>query len=182
MTISKNDENSLQLVVKALLQKKVVILPTDTVYGFSGIVSFTKEKIQDIKGRDDTKPFIQLIAKPEAIFSFSAIPIPENLLSKWPGALTIIVPTKDGNKVGFRCPNDEWLRRVIEECDCPLYSTSVNRTGEPLLTQIEDMEREFADEVALIVESSQCDKGIPSTIVEITASSQKIIRQGAVFL
>ena len=182
MTISKHDKDAFDKVVKALLLKKVVILPTDTVYGFSGIVPFTKEEIQNIKGRDDSKPFIQLIAKPEDIFLYTTISLPQNLLAKWPGALTVIVPTKEGNKVGFRCPNDEWLRKVIEVCGHPLYSTSVNRTGKPLLTEIEAMEEEFATEVELIVASEQCKNGIPSTIVEITDSSMNIIRQGSVLL
>ena len=79
----------------------VAIVPTDTVYGFSGIVDDssgnqmrTDDRIRQIKGRSETKPLIQLIADPSDIEKYSAVPIPQKLYSKWPGSLTIIVPLK----------------------------------------------------------------------------------------
>ena len=38
MTISKNDKESINKTVEELKKGNVLILPTDTVYGFSGIV------------------------------------------------------------------------------------------------------------------------------------------------
>ena len=73
MICRKCDEESLQIAVNYLRRGKVVVLPTDTIYGFSGIVdgrhySFhTYEKICSIKNRDEGKNFIQLISKPEDI-------------------------------------------------------------------------------------------------------------------
>ena len=70
MICRKSDQNSKQTVINSLKRGEVVVLPTDTVYGFSALVSDdfdTAEKIRKIKGREETKPFIQLIAKPEDI-------------------------------------------------------------------------------------------------------------------
>ena len=53
MIIKKNDEKSLEIVVSALKNGEVVIIPTDTVYGFSGIVDenfFTDSKISAALG------------------------------------------------------------------------------------------------------------------------------------
>ncbi len=58
MIYSKHDLNSIETTSSLLKQGKVLILPTDTVYGFSGIVGKTDEKIRSIKGRSETKPFI----------------------------------------------------------------------------------------------------------------------------
>ena len=65
MKCLKSDENSCILCAEFLKQEKIVLIPTDTVYGFSGIVGKTDEKIRKIKGRSETKPFIQLISKKE---------------------------------------------------------------------------------------------------------------------
>ena len=105
MICRKCDTESAQIAVDYLRRGKVVVLPTDTVYGFSGIVdgrhySFhTFEKICAIKSRPEGKNFIQLIARPEDIKKYTRDVIPESLLAKWPGPLSIIVHTfaDDGN-------------------------------------------------------------------------------------
>ncbi|MBQ7882237.1 MAG: L-threonylcarbamoyladenylate synthase, partial [Treponema sp.] len=146
MIILKNDLSAIEKVCCSLLNGDVVIIPTDTVYGFSGLVPFSKEKIQKIKGRDENKPFIQLIANPNDIFKYTNDDIPKKIFSLWPAPLTIIVNLKpelcnekDFSTVAFRCPDDIWLRTIIERCGSPIYSTSVNRSGLPILTDIEKM-------------------------------------------
>ena len=46
MKCLKSDENSCVLCAEFLKQEKIVLIPTDTVYGFSGIVGKTDEKIR----------------------------------------------------------------------------------------------------------------------------------------
>ena len=116
MKCLKSDFDSIKKCADSLKNAQVVIIPTDTVYGFSAIVddeSKTKEKIQKIKGRGDEKPFIQLISSPEDIKKYTDDEIPSNLLDYWPGPLTIIVNDKRINSTtAFRCPADEWLRKL----------------------------------------------------------------------
>jgi len=73
MRILKNDSKNYISILRALENDKVIVLPTDTIYGFSGKINTTKEKIQAIKGREENKPFIVLIEKPEDISLFSDI-------------------------------------------------------------------------------------------------------------
>ena len=118
MRISKSDVLSIEKTVEALKNGDVVIIPTDTVYGFSGIVCkdfATDVKIKNIKGRDENKPFIQLIASPKDISNYTDDIIPQKLFDCWPGALTIIVNDKNGGTTAFRCPGDQWLREIIEK-------------------------------------------------------------------
>ncbi len=192
MIFNKNQE-SIELVADFLKQGKICILPTDTVYGFSGIVEYSSEhfstdsKIFKIKGRNESKPLIQLISSPEDIEKYSDCKIPTVLKSKWPGALTIIVPVKSSfaiktPKIAFRCPGDEWLRSVIKACGFPIYSTSVNRTGKPVLDEIESIKAEFSKDVDLIVEDGDKKGSKSSTIVELDDEKYKIIRQGEVIV
>ncbi len=191
MICRKCDEESVQIAVDYLRRGKIVVLPTDTVYGFSGIVDgrhysyHTNEKICKIKGRDEKKRLIQLIATPDDLKKYTRDVVPESLTEKWPGPLSIIVHTfaKDGNfeTTAFRCPGDEWLRKVISLCGAPIYSTSVNRSGSEPLNNILKIKTEFGKDVDLIVEDGDQKESLPSTIVSIEENGDvKVIRQGAV--
>lgn len=194
MTIQKKDSNSIQLAAKYLKEGKIVILPTDTVYGFSGIVDNqsnfkSDERIRQIKGRAENKPLIQLIANPEDIYLFTNDKIPQKLLEKWPGSLTIIVHTKEDAPlsahaklptIAFRCPGDEWIRKIIKECECPIYSTSVNRSGQKVLDTAQEIEEEFSKEVDLIISDGDKKGALPSTLVSLDGQEIKVLRQGSV--
>lgn len=190
MTISKGDKDSLEIAARFLAEGKVIVLPTDTVYGFSGIVPDCQEAIQKIKGRKEDKPFIRLISSSQEIFNYTNDTIPQKLLDYWPGPLTIIVPLKpelsekNNYTAAFRCPKDNWLRQVIKKCGYPIYSTSVNMAGEPFLRDIHQIEEKFADLVELIVDGDDFmeTEGIPSTIVDITGGVCRVVRQGGIVL
>ncbi|MCQ2573685.1 MAG: threonylcarbamoyl-AMP synthase [Treponema sp.] len=183
MVVNKSNEQSISLAAEILNHGGVVILPTDTVYGFSAKSDINEAdlKIRTIKGRSEAKPFIRLIAKPEDIYKYTNDKIPEDLIALWPGPLTIIVQDKliPGITTAFRCPGDEWLKKIIELCDCPLYSTSVNRSGSPILQTIKSIISEFESEVDLIINGGDSLDSVPSTIVKIENDKIQLIREGA---
>lgn len=199
MILKKADPMSIEQTVETLRKGGIVIIPTDTVYGFSGIVDLkasdshneTDAKIRTIKGRAETKPLIQLIAKPEDLRLYTDDIIPDSLLSKWPGALTIIVHIKkdsplaataipESRTVAFRCPGDVWLREIIEKCGAPIFSTSVNRSGQPVLDTSAAINSEFGKEVDLIIDDGDKKGALPSTLVTIEKGKVKVLRQGNV--
>lgn len=188
MICLKSDERSAEIAADYLKRGKVIIVPTDTVYGFSGIVSGrhfsyeTKKKIARIKGRDEEKPLIRLISDPSCLKKYSRDVVPQKLLDQWPGPLTIIVHTfdKEDNQIttAFRCPGDEWLRKVIALCGAPIYSTSVNKAGEKILDTIDEIIEVFGKTVDLIISDGDKKNAKPSKIVAIEEDgSVKIIRE-----
>ena len=196
---NKNDSTSIEETSDTLQKGGIVIIPTDTVYGFSGIVDLktaasrfeTDARIRAIKGRAETKPLIQLIAKPEDLQLYTDDVIPPELLAKWPGALTIIVHIKkdsplaataipESGTVAFRCPGDAWLREIISRCQAPVFSTSVNRSGQPVLDSTTAITQEFNGEVDLIIDDGDKKGALPSTLVAIENGKIKILRQGSV--
>lgn len=196
--IVKKDFQGGTRVATVLNDGGVVIIPTDTVYGFSGIVDeydevqadgkiATDVRIRAIKGRAESKPLIQLIARPGDIRKYTDDEIPQALLDKWPGALTIIVHLKKElalaavqPTVAFRCPGDEWLRQIISSLGKPIYSTSVNRSGQPVLDSADSIISEFGSEVDLIVDDGDKKGALPSTLVSIENGAVKVLRQGSV--
>ena len=199
MILKKSDKTSIEKTVATLKTGGIVIIPTDTVYGFSGIVDLkaagtnfeTDTKIRAIKGRAESKPLIQLIAKPEDIRLYTDDEIPAELLSKWPGALTIIVHIKENSPlaataipqtrtVAFRCPGDAWLREIIARCEAPIFSTSVNRSGQPVLDTSAAISAEFSSEADLIIDDGDKKGALPSTLVTIENGQVRVLRQGSV--
>ena len=199
MILNKSDPTSIQVTADTLKRGGIVIIPTDTVYGFSGIVDLkttaahyeTDAKIRAIKGRAETKPLIQLIARPEDLRLYTDDEIPDTLLSKWPGALTIIVHTKkdsplaataipESRTVAFRCPGDAWIREVISATGAPIFSTSVNRSSQPVLDTTAAITSEFENEVDLIIDDGDKKGALPSTLVAIENGEVKVLRQGSV--
>lgn len=185
MIISKNNENSAQITAKILQNGGIAILPTDTVYGFSAVVdSDTAQKIRKIKGRAENKPFIQLIGEPDDIFDYTDDFIPPDILTKWPGALTIIVHNKksfdDEQTTAFRCPKDSWLRSIIKMCKSPIFSTSVNKSGCPILETPQEIQDTFENQVDLIVDDGEKKGALPSTLIKLENGNVQVIRQGEV--
>lgn len=194
MTLQKSDTNTKAKVIEVLKAGGVCVLPTDTVYGFSSVCDIkgekalhTAQKIRQIKFRDKAKPFIHLLASPEDVMRYSAQSIPAKLLALWPGSLTIIVPIKEDilldtsiNTAAFRCPKDDWLRQIIEASNRPLYSTSVNISGQKPCETIKDIEKNFSLKVDLIVDSGDAIGKLPSTIVSLHGENIMLLRQGSV--
>lgn len=189
--ISRTEDSSAALVAQCIKDGGICVIPTDTVYGFSGIVPNSQSRIYAIKGRDEGKPFIQLLAKPKDIYQYTDVVIPEQFFSLWPGAVTIIVPVKlngegitEKTTVAFRCPGDSWLRRVIDLVGAPIFSTSVNRSGQPVIGRVDSIYQEFAGEVELIVKGDEIvPQAQPSTLVELLPDGKcRIVRQGSVVI
>ncbi len=185
MILLKSNTDTISIVAQALIENKVVIIPTDTVYGFSGIVPFSDSTIRTIKGREEVKPFIQLIASPDDIQKYSSTKLPPEVAKYMPGPLTVIVENNDKNgTTAFRCPDDIWLQTLIRTCNAPLYSTSTNRSGLPIISDIQEMEKEFGNEVFCIVDGEipTANQSLPSTIVDISKGEITVVRQGSVVL
>jgi L-threonylcarbamoyladenylate synthase len=201
LIIKKDSPFSSEKTARVLREGARVIIPTDTVYGFSALAPLRGEAayearknaaaISDIKGRDgEAKPLIRLVARPEDIFFYAADPIPASLLRKWPGALTVIARLKnelvfeggsaEDASCAFRCPADAWLCDVIERAGAPIFSTSANRTGQPVITKIERIIEEFSRDVNLIVDGGDTKEALPSTIVAVSTNALTVVRQGAV--
>lgn len=178
MIIKKEDADSIDRVSRCLKKNALVVLPTDTIYGFSAIAPQGASKILHVKGRDEGKSFIQLLAQPEDLYTYLVGKFNPALLSLWPGAVTYIVKTKHNTTTAFRCPGDSWLRSVIEKTGSPLYSTSVNRSGEHPFNNIEKIIREFGTIAECIVDAGTLPFSSASTIVDTIKGS--VIRQGGV--
>ncbi|MBE6404518.1 MAG: threonylcarbamoyl-AMP synthase [Lentisphaerae bacterium] len=173
-----------------LLKQKgaVLIVPTETVYGL--ICAWEDEearkKIYDLKHRSPTKlfaAFVPEISVAEKLCGVSLPPAAKRLAEKFmPGAITLIVPDKNGSTFGFRIPDHPFILDLLKQYNGALASTSANLSGEPPALDLPTALRTIDGAPAGAVDGGALpEDSVPSTIIQVTADGQvKIIRDGLV--
>ncbi len=178
--VARDDQKAAASLSSCLIEKGIAIAPCDTIYGIHGCVPDTEGRIREIKGRGDDKPFLILHSSIDSITEITLVKIPAPILALLPGPLTLIVLTKEGKK-GLRVPADAFMRTVLEKTG-PLFSTSVNRAGEPPMWRFCKIKKRFGGEVDIIIDGGDIANNVPSTILDISEKPYTIARQGALLL
>jgi L-threonylcarbamoyladenylate synthase len=178
--IAGSDPAAAGLISACLVNRGIVVMRCDTIYGIHGCAPDTLGKLRGIKGRGEEKPFITLLPTVASIVELAEDDIPDVVLELLPGPLTLIVRTNEGRS-GLRVPADDFLLRILEQTG-PLFSTSVNLAGQPALWRFGDICRTFDRRVDMIVDSGDLEDKIPSTILDISGKPFTLVRAGAVTL
>jgi L-threonylcarbamoyladenylate synthase len=169
----------------------VIVLPTDTIYGFSAALNDRDacDSILALKGSREARRFICLadsIAMVDAYVDGWGSSSRADLAAMWPAPLTVVLPAGArcprwvGDTVAFRVPDNDLVRRVVAALGQPIVSTSVNRSGEPPINDIDVIENLFGEKVGLaIVRSESTASGMASTVVDVTVSPARVLRRGS---
>ena len=182
MVVTADNPGSFARLVEVLSRGGVAVAPGDTMYGLIGVVPRAEKRIRDIKGRGEDKPFLWLIPDQSWTARFTDSEVPEGLARHWPGPLTIVLPARAGSTVAVRVPDHPFLRELLIAVGEPLYSTSVNRSGQPPLTTMAAIRSELGADVDLIYDAGDFPPGPPSTLVDATVRPARVLRQGALGL
>ncbi len=180
--------------VLAALSRGIVALPTDTVYGVGArlIDHVATSALFSLKGRPDglaLPVLVSSIAQIEALGVNVSSSLTKLAEAFWPGPLTVVVRAPHElaqrvgsvtDTVGFRSPNDDELRHVIDRSG-PLAVTSANRHGATPCHSAKDVAQAFAGDARLvaIVDGGRRD-GAVSTVVDVSEELWQIRRQGAI--
>lgn len=185
---------TMSAIVSTLQRGRIIVYPTDTFYGL-GVNCFLKKAIQRIyclKRREPAKPLSALISHRDMVHRL-AVEVPSlfwDLTEQfWPGPLTLVVKASSdlpremlgpGESVGIRLPDVSWLQRLIAEADFPITATSANISGEKEIENSRRIKDIFFGKVDLIVDGGKTGGILPSTVVDLSSSRPKILREGAV--
>ncbi len=178
--------------VEALQQGEIIAYPTDTLYGVGGdaLSPAAAQRVHEAKGREAGKGFPVLLASSDQVpqLARSWPEVAEQLAARfWPGALTIVVPSRPevpelvrtGATVALRVPGYAPIRQVIAQAGRPLIGTSANRSGRPPALTAVEAARELGRSVRLVLDGGRVG-GAPSTVVAIEGAAVRLIRAGAV--
>jgi len=165
---------------------------TDTFYGV-GADPFNPDavrRIDELKGREG-KPVLVLVsdrAWAERLTK-SRGPLFDTLSERfWPGPLTLVLAaderlpvelTAGTGTVGVRYPADESVCHFVEACGGVLTATSANLAGRPPARSAEEALEAFPAGLDLIVDGGETAAEKPSSVVDISGSKAKLIREGA---
>ena len=194
-TISSKDIKVIEVSINTIKKEKIVVFPTDTVYGLLCDISSKKavNLLFKIKKRNKKKPlpiFVGNISLAKKIAHINKKQ--ERFLKKvWPGQVTVILKAKKkyfegvskNNRIGLRIPKYKLLNNLLKKIKIPLSGTSANISKKPSSTNIEKIINQFKSEKKqpdLIVSVNKLKKSEPSTIVDLTKSDIKILREGAI--
>lgn len=186
----------------------LVSFPTDTVPALASHPT-RADLIYAAKQRDLSKPLILMGAEAADLWEYVSGSEAErevwqkNAADYWPGALTMVLPASqrlpramnptDPSTIGIRVPNHPIARHLLALTK-PLATTSVNRSGQPPLLTMAEIEDQFPEvltlQTAALVELerqyaaqlSTISSGLPSTVAKWTGKGWMILRQGEVKL
>lgn len=173
-------------IIKILEKDGVGVLPTDTLYGVVGRALSKKavERIYEIKGRDESKPFIILISSISDLKTFGIgntkqqYDILHNVILKnkwWPGKVSVILPCankkfeylhRSKKSLAFRLPNNKLLISILKKTG-PLVAPSANPQGEKPAATISEAKKYFGNNIDFYLAGGR-KAGKPSKIVSIS--------------
>lgn len=162
-----------------LKNKKIGILPTDTIYGVHCLAldEDLVKKVYAIKKRPLDQPVITAISSIDQLdlFNLEVNDTADSYMKTlWPGPNTLIFKQKAGGTRSFRLPHNSFLTDLISQTG-PLISTSANIHGEPLALTIEQARSIFGDQIDFYVNGGT-QNGKASTVYDLTSDQVSILR------
>ena len=179
--------------VEAVRGGKVVVIPTDTVYGV-GADAFSEDAVAAVlaakgRGRDMPPPVLVPNVRTVDGLATDVPPWARDLIREfWPGPLTLVFKAQSSlmwdlgetnGTVALRMPQDDIALEVLAEVG-PMAVTSANQSGHPAATTITDAAAQLGAAVAVYLDAGRRDDNVPSTIVDCTGERPEVLREGAI--
>jgi L-threonylcarbamoyladenylate synthase len=188
------DDDTLKKIIEFITTGKTIAFPTETFYAL-GVSAYNEEAIKKvfaIKGRDYTNP-LPIIIEDETMLKEVASEIPATATSLmrefWPGGLTLIFKTSKKipplltahtDTIAVRISSHPLARMLVAGVGCPITATSANPSGQKSCSSATDVAKSIGNAVDLIVDGGKTEGLLPSTIVDLTSTPPKIVREGII--
>ena len=180
--------NSIDKARKALRDGKIIVYPTDTVWGM-GCDPFNQKAIDHlftVKGKKMDGLSIMFSNKKGIYDSCEINKKAKKIIEEFlPGPITLILKskkdfakgvTRNGN-IAVRLPLNRTSMDLAK--DMPVVTTSANLHGERIAEDIEEAKEIFGKSCYFL--DGEKPKGIESTIIDLTKNEPRIARIGALY-
>ncbi len=186
----------LHQAVQAIVQGKVIIYPTETLYalGCSIRSRLAGTAIMELKGRPQGKPLPVIIGSMDqlemvvsnvdpAVYSLSR--------SFWPGPLSIVLSAREdamsqvqdnSGRTSVRWTSHPVAQNLCLQSGVPLVGTSANVAGAEPAAHPRDLDPKLVNRVDYLVSDQPYPRGgLPSTVVRIVGERRVVVlRSGAI--
>ncbi|BBZ42990.1 L-threonylcarbamoyladenylate synthase [Mycobacterium parmense] len=192
---SDADQRSLGIAsaVSALKSGRLVVMPTDTVYGI-GADAFDSAAVTALlaaKGRGRDMPVGVLVGSWHTIEGL-VYTMPDGahdlIRAFWPGALSLVVTQAPSLRwdlgdargtVMLRMPLHPVAIELLREVG-PMAVSSANISGRPPAVDAAEAREQLGDVVDVYLDAGPSQQGAASTIVDLTGAAPRILRAGPV--
>ena len=174
---------------KMLVEGKVGIIPTDTVYGLVARAENESAvtRMYALKNREQ-KPGTLIAANTDQLLKLGVSSDDITKVSQyWPNPLSAVLPldlvylTQGVGTLAMRVTADQKIHEVLEQTG-PLISSSANQPGEPYATTVDEAIAYFGDTVDFYVDGGTISETRPSTIIRLSNGGVEVLRQGSVHI
>ncbi len=172
----------------------LVGVPTETVYGLAGngLDAEAVRRIYEVKGRPERKPLALMVPDAEAMALYCRdIPAAAKELARrfWPGPLSIVLKADTelvpdivragGDTVSLRCPDHPLTLEALRLAGLPFAAPSANPSGQPSPKTAQEVYAYFSGQIEAVIDGGPCGLGRESTILDMSGTPYRILRQGA---
>ena len=179
---------SIEEARKALRNGKLLIYPTDTVWGMGCDPSNQEavDKLFELKGKKQNGMSVMFSEKKHIYDTCNTNKKAKKIIEEFlPGPVTLILKSKkefakgvmrNGN-LGVRIPLNKTSLKLTKEL--PIITTSVNLHGDEIAKNLDEAKLIFGNNCIYL--DGEKPKGIESTIINLTNDEPEITRIGALY-
>ncbi|MBN2022987.1 MAG: threonylcarbamoyl-AMP synthase [Pirellulales bacterium] len=189
--------------VQALVEGRLVVLPTETVYGVGalGLRPEAVRRLREVKSRKGDHPLPLAIRGEEEALDYApdVSPLFRRLARRcWPGPVTLVVDDSHPQSligqlppevrkavsphktVGLRVPGHQVVLDILQMVAGPLVLTSANRSSRPEAKTAQEAIESLGDDVDLVLDDGPSRFGQPSSVVRVRQRDFEVLRAGVV--
>ncbi len=188
------DPKAVRAAADAIRAGELVVFPTETVYGLAAdaLDAAAVARVFEAKGRDEMRPLpVQIAGVGQLSQVASEVPEAAEKLARrfCPGPITLVVPrskaipdivTGGAPTVGVRIPDHPVALALLEELGLPIIATSANVSGRSAPRSAGCAIRGFGYMVAVVLDAGESPIGVASTVVDVSVTPPRILREGAI--
>jgi len=182
INLKKIAKDEIDLIVDYFKRGKVIVYPTDTIYGLGGLATDKKaiKKNFKIKGRIEKKPFLILVNSFKMLKKYCWVSRKQEkyLRKTWRGARAVsVILRKKRNlpyeltcgqeTIAVRLPKSEFLLKILSGINQPIVSTSLNKSGHKNLDSVSHLDNYFKKAKPDLVVDAGAIKAKPSRLIDI---------------
>lgn len=204
-------QETVRQAADALRRGKLVVFPTETVYGIGALATQPEgvAALRKFKNQTDDRPLTVHIASPQIAANYADLshPTVQRLMRKvMPGPVTVVVDVPESvveekmsklglpreswtniyhqRAVGLRCPDHPLAQRLLAEVDGPVLAASANVPGGAMPLDAPDALKSVGESAAMVLDGGAARYGKPSTMVRVRlngATPQVSVEQAGVY-
>jgi L-threonylcarbamoyladenylate synthase len=200
----KPDEAAIEHAAELVRKGKLVVFPTETVYGIACKVGREElARLDEVKGRPADKRYTLHISEPAELGKYMTrlgLKVGKLVRGVWPGPVTVVFEMSEaelekqkrrlpeevfeslymGGTIGVRCPEDRIAAELLAKAKVPVVAPSANKAGQEASIDGGQAMQKMGSDVDLVLDAGMTRYKGSSTVVKAGSKEVEVLRAGVV--